>query len=249
VIADWCAEHPRRAPRGLILGVTPELHGLAWPDPDLLLAADRTIELIEHVWPGDRDKVLRSDWREIDLPPGSIDVALCDGGLHLMPWPDGQRALAARLAETLAPGARLAFRLFLPPETPEAPEQVLADLDAGKIRDLNCLKLRLGAAMQGSAREGVCLGDVWLRVRAQAGSGWPALAGRLGWAADHLEVIDAYRGSSERYHFVTLPQVTALFCAEGGAFDVERVSFPTYELGERCPTLVLKRRRLAVRPG
>ncbi|NTV97004.1 MAG: class I SAM-dependent methyltransferase, partial [Thiobacillus sp.] len=84
VLSDWCGQAGGRAPRGLILGVTPELYRLPWPDRSLVRAADRTPEMIEYVWPGAAEAVLHSDWRELDVADASFDIVLCDGGLHLL---------------------------------------------------------------------------------------------------------------------------------------------------------------------
>jgi len=128
-------------------------------------------------------------------------------------------------------------------DEPETPEDVLAALNAGQIRDLNCLKLRLGPALMQSAESGVCLHDVWLKLREQTHSDWAELANRLGWPVEKLSVIDAYYGSTARYYFVTLQQAVDLFTSvPGGAFVVDRVDYPDYEMGDRCPTLVLIRR-------
>ena len=94
--------------------------------------------------------------------------------------------------------------------------------------------------MMRSAEDGVLTHDIWQRLSDKAPSGWQPLADRLGWSLEHLAVIDAYRASTERYHFVTLQQAIALFTS-AGAFDVAGVSFPGYEMGELCPTLVLTR--------
>jgi hypothetical protein len=53
--------------------------------------------------------------------------------------------------------------------------------------------------------------------------------------------IDTYRGCTDRYHFATVDQVCHLFRRSPGGFDVRRLRVPSYELGERCPTIVLQR--------
>lgn len=234
----WCLQHPGQSPRGLILGVTPELHRLPWPDESLLRAVDRTPAMIAHVWPGDPAAVLLSDWLEIDLPAAKVDIALCDGGLHLLDYPQGQSRLCELLGRAVLSGGIVAFRLFVPPLDRETPEQVVQALLDGRIRDLNCLKLRLGMALQDTPETGVALIDIWRRLKSLAAD-WSELAGNLGWRTEHLEVIDAYRDSGASYHFVTVKQAIDLFGAHG--FMRIATHVPKYEMGMQCPTVVFRR--------
>lgn len=236
VIAQWNDAHPERTPRGLILGVTPELFALAWPDRALLRAADRTEAMIEHIWPGPRSAALMNDWRALDLPDASVDIVMCDGGLHLLDYPRGQAALCAELARVVCAGGLVAFRLFVPPTRTEPVEAVLQSLHRGAIRDLNCLKLRLGMALQGLPEQGVALADVWRTLRAEAGSDWNELAARLAWPFEQLQVIDAYRDSGASYHFVSTEQAVALFGNAG--FECLAIHPQPYAMGDQCPVVV-----------
>ncbi len=168
-LREWCAAHPGAKPRALILGVTPELYRLPWPDPALVRAADRTPAMIAHIWPGPAAHVIQADWRELPLPDASLDVVVCDGGLHLLDYPQGQSQLARTLARLIAPGGLFVVRLFVPPPQPEGAPEVLGALLAGRIPDLNCLKLRLGMALQRSPATGVALHAVWQIAAASRG--------------------------------------------------------------------------------
>jgi SAM-dependent methyltransferase len=230
----------RAAPRVLLLGVTPEIYNLPWPEGRDLLAVDRTPAMIAHVWVGKPGEVLQASWLDLPLPSASRDIALCDGGLHLLDHPAGQKKLVERLHDVLAPGGRCIFRLFTPPAEKEPARSVLDDLLAGRVANLNILKLRLGMALQGSVEGGVAVKEVWNTLRALAPD-WGTLALRLDWPVAHLAAIDVYRESDARYHFMSVAQVTELFCGEGRfaslGFDV-----PDYDLGERCPIIVFERR-------
>lgn len=232
--APWM--DPQSAPRVLLLGVTPELYRLPWPAQRDFIAVDRTPAMIEHVWPGRCEEVLQAGWLDLPLQPSSRDLALCDGGLHLLEHPAGQKQLVDRLHEVLAPGGRCLFRLFTPPPRTESADAVLAELLAGRIANLNQLKIRLGTALQSTAVSGVAVRDVWRALRAAAPD-WAKLAARIGWPLDHLALIDAYRDSDARYHFVTIAQATDLFCS-GGRFVFREAIHPSYPLGECCPLLV-----------
>jgi SAM-dependent methyltransferase len=211
---EWIDLHG--APRILLLGVTPEIYNIPWPPGHDFLAVDRTPAMIDHVWPGARSQVLQAEWLELPLPRESRDLAFCDGGLHLLTYPRGQETLVARLHDALAPGGRCVFRLQVPPPVRESPDRVLADLFAGCIPDLNVLKLRLAMAMQESPSGGIAVREIWSKLRGLAAE-WEGLAARLGWELAHLQVIDAYRDSGARYHFVSRAEVEALF-SEGGKF-------------------------------
>lgn len=239
VVAQWAGERP---PRVLLLGVTPEIYRLPWPQGTDFLAADRQEAMIEAVWPGPRDLVLHEDWTELSLADGARDIVVCDGGFHLLAYPEGQIRLVRSLARVLAEGGVCALRLFVPPVPAENPGAVLTDVRTGRVPSVNALKLRLGMALQGDPVAGIELGRIWDTFRrelpdtetAQRATGWPAA---------EVRSLDAYRDSRSRYHFVGLEEVKSLFCEEPGGFVVESLRVPTYDLGERCPLLVLRRRR------
>jgi SAM-dependent methyltransferase len=226
--------------RGLILGVTPELYVLNWPDGCDLLAMDNNSRMIDTVWPGGRDQVVLGDWRWMPLADESKDVAFCDGGFHLLSHPEGQIRLIRSVRRALAPSGVCAIRLFAPVAGQESETKVLANMIGGEVPNLNILKLRLGMAMQKSPRDGVRLGDVWERIAGLADS-FQSLAERVGWPLDHLRAIDTYRGSDSRYCFVSPSEVEDLFCSQVGGFRLEGTIFPSYELGERCPVVIFRK--------
>ena len=237
-VGGWSRRHG--APRVLLLGVTPELYHLPWPGGSDLLAADHTEAMIDAVWPGPREAALCTEWLDLALADGSRDVVLCDGGLHLLAYPEEQRRLVGLLRDVLSDDGLCILRLFVPPPRREPADAVLDDLLAGAIPSLNILKLRLWMSLQESAAEGVELGSVW-RALHEVAPGLEGLAERLGWPVEHMLAIDTYRGSTARYYLVTVDQVSDLFCRGAGGFELARLCVPSYEMGEQCPTLVLRR--------
>jgi hypothetical protein len=226
----------------LLLGVTPELYRLPWPKATDFLAVDRTQAMIDSVWPGPKEAVQCMDWLALQLPDSSRDVVLCDGGLHLLAYPQQQGQLVELLRGILSDGGLCILRLYVPPPQRESPDAVLRELLEGRISSLNILKLRLGMSLMESASEGVELGTIWRAIHAVAPD-LQQLALRIGWPVEHMLAIYTYRGSTARYHFVTVDQVYDLFCGRPGGFKVHRLRVPSYELGERCPTIVLRRSR------
>lgn len=235
-----------RQPRVLIMGVTPEIYRLPWPDDWPVRSIDWTPAMVDHLWPGAREHVTLHDWRQMPFAAGSFDIVTCDGGLNLLKYPDDQRTTCRHLARIVAPGGLFITRLYAPPKVKETPKQVLDDLLAGRIRDLNCLKLRMGMAMQDAPEDGVAPHDVRERLFEVAGD-WSALAERLGWPLEHLAAIDAYRHATARYYFVSESLVTEMLCGEEPLFECVSAETPDYELGERCPTVVYRRLKHAYR--
>jgi len=238
---DAVGERVRRrgAPRVLLLGVTPELYRLRWPEGTDFLAVDGTRAMIEAVWPGPREAVRCEDWLEMVLPDASRDIVLCDGGLNLLAYPEEQRRLVGILRGVLCEEGLCILRIFVPPAGRESPDVILKDLLDGKVPNLNILKLRLWMALQQSPSEGVELDTLWRTIHAAAGD-LEALALRIGWPVEHTLAVNAYRGSTARYYLGTLDEVTELFCGAGG-FEVLQVHVPSYERGEQCPTVVFRR--------
>ena len=230
-----------RAPRVLILGVTPELCRLEWPKGTSVCAVDQSPDMIRAVWPGDPAQVTTSNWLDVGSvhAPGSFDIVVCDGGLHLLPYPDGQSQLSQVIAKLLTPKGLAIFRLFALPKVSESIAQVLAALANGKITDMNRLKLRMGMALQKDSTTGACLGDVWNCIAAVEPD-LAALARRLGWRREHAEALVSYRDSSNRYYFST-PQA-AIGCLESsGQLRFVRTHLPSYPNPEQFPTIVWER--------
>jgi SAM-dependent methyltransferase len=238
--SEWIQE--RAAPRILLLGVTPELCSLPWPAGTELLAVDHSQVAIDALWPGPRDAVQCADWLAMDLPQDSQDIVLCDAGLHVLDYPHGQRRLVRLLHRVLSSEGLCIFRLFVLPTPRESPERVLQDLYDGNISNLSHLKIRLFMSMQTDPKEGVELGRVYDTLFT-AVPDFERLAAKIGWPAERTAVIHNYRGLKSRFHLLTLEQTIDLFCADVGGFVVQRVMIPSYDLGQRCPTVALRRVR------
>ena len=157
-----------------------------------------------------------------------------------MRHPDRQLKFVDSLHRVLAPGGMVILRLFTPPEHREDFRVVLEDFSQGKIRDLNILKLRLGAALQENKEQGVELGYIWEQVNSVAGD-FESFARKIGWQPEHLQAINSYKKSTNRYYFVTVEEVLEMFVHHSGKFHFKAIHKPTYELGERCPTVVFQR--------
>jgi SAM-dependent methyltransferase len=227
-----------RAPQVVILGVTPELWELPWPDGARVRAIDRSAEMIEHVWPGPASDAAQRDWLDLPFADESVDIVACDGGWHLLDG-SGQARLATELARVVAPGGCFVARLFTPPDVAETPAEVVTDLWAGAIPSLNHLKLRLGMALADENRR-TYLPDVWRFIH-DLDPDWSSLAEKLGWEADHLAAIDAYRDADASYEWARIDEVVVKLCNGETGFEPEAVASPAYLLGERCPTVVVRK--------
>lgn len=215
----------------VLWGVTPELVALPWPGR--LWAVDRSPAMIAALWPGDdgRRQVRRAEWGECaDLPPATQLVG--DGCFANVPFPGGWRRLfaaaRARLAtpEDGSPAGRAIFRLFLRPEAPEPVAAVEAALP--DIVSFHAFKLRLAMALQGDASAGVAMHAVQAQARRLPLGRWPAA---------EVATLDNYLDQPGRLHFPSLRELRA---ALEGLFRVLEIHQPAYELGERCPILVLE---------
>jgi hypothetical protein len=190
------------APRGLLLGVTPELAALPWRS---LVAVDRSQPMIDAVFPRGAGTAIRGEWSALPVPAGSIDVAVGDGALTCVGFPDGYRAVAASLGRALVDDGRLILRLFVVPDVPETLDDVAAALAGGAIAGFHALKWRIAMAIQPAGRN-VAVAAIHRAFEALAPDR-AALAARTGWTHDTIGTIDVYRGSDVVYSFPRLAEV------------------------------------------
>lgn len=241
-VGAWSMQHPNAALHALLLGVTPGVADMAWPVAAMLLAIDSSLAMTQEVWPGNiprRRQALCGDWLALPLRESSCDMVIGDGAMNCLRYPDGFLALAASVHGALRPDGLFILRCYTQPATQETPEEVLADMRRDAIPTFHEFKFRLLMAMQANAGQGIPVGDVY-RICADQKIDDRRLPGRPGWAQADLETIEMYRDSDTVHTFPTITEFRAVLREY---FDETGVRVPSYNLGKRCPTLILRPRR------
>jgi SAM-dependent methyltransferase len=245
--ADRSRPDGRAALTALILGVTPELRSLKWPPGTRVLASDLSMAMIRGVGSGGevvsdgdngnrgRRGTVQADWCHLPLASASCDLAFGDASLaQLKAWRAAE--LLREAARVLGTDGLLVMRMFIRPDVNEQPDAVWEQLLAGQIGNFHTFKLRLLAALQTDAEVRVV--DAWAYFAAKCNCP-TALARKLGWPEAQVRTIEAYRGQSTVYWLPTLAEFRTMAATE---FDELSCAWPAYEMGDRCPTFVLRPR-------
>lgn len=231
----------RAALDALMLGVTPELAANRWTPALNLIAVDNTLAMIQSVWPkhGPRRTVVCGNWLELPLRDARMDLAMIDGGLPAISFPEAHQKLGKELHRILKIDGVFMARIFARPETTESVDDVLMALHAGLIGNFHVFKFRMAMALQAQDPErGVRLGDVWRKVNEHF-EDRSRLAELTGWPIDEIATIDAYHDSRANYHFPSVAEMIELLAP---VFECVEEKRGTYELAERCPILLFRRR-------
>lgn len=224
----------------VVLGVTPELAALRWLDGTRLLLTDHSLAMVLALWhdppPGVSAAAVLADWRSLPVAGGVSQLVLGDGSFNALRHAErGQ--LAASVRRVLGAGGTFGLRAFVRPETPESPEEVWQALLDSAIGSFHIFKFRLLMSLHDAVGE-VRVADAWDTFTAW-GHPMDRLAAQLGWPLDEIGTIEAYRGQPDAYWFPTAAELEAAL--EDDFVLVER-HFPDYEMGDRCPTYLLRRR-------
>lgn len=235
-IRDWCACTAVSTPRALLCGVTPEVARMRWPDGTRLVAVDHSRPMIAGVWPDDAPgSAVCGNWLRLPLADASRHLLIGDGCYSLLVGRAQYAAFAAELRRVARDDALLAMRYFVRPEIAETIARVSDDLWQRRIGNFHVFKWRLAMALHGTLEQGVRLGDVWDAWH-DAVPDPEKLAAHLGWSPAVINTINNYRNVDTRYSFPTLAEIRT--CS--GAFSIRMMHVPAYELGERCPTLIMR---------
>ncbi len=182
-----------------------------------------------------RGPAVCGDWRRLPLADGSQHLLIGDGCYSLLVGRESYAAFAAELRRVAAKDAMLAMRYFVRPEQAEPVGRVVDDLWQQRIGNFHVFKWRFAMALHGTLEEGVRLGDIW-NAWCDAVPDPARLAAQLGWRPEVVHTIHNYRDVDTRYSFPTLAEARALI----GEFAIVAIHTPAYELGDRCPTLIMR---------
>jgi SAM-dependent methyltransferase len=232
------AQKPMRV---LLLGATPRLADTRWPDGTMMVAVDVARGFLRDVWPGDipgRRRAVQGDWRSLPVRDAVYDVAIGDGSLNTLQYPDGMRLAARSVQRALGPKGLLVLRVFVRPDDCESPEALVHDAIAGRVETFHHFRFLLLMAMQSSARQGVAVRDVY-RFWQDLGARRASLPSRPGWSHEDLQAIEPYSESSAVHTFPTLSECREVLSDH---FEPIAIRPASYVLGDRCPIIVWRSR-------
>lgn len=241
-VAGWVARHPARRLRALLLGVTPAIAAMRWPRRAIVRAADYSLPMIQHVWPGDvpgRRAAACADWRALPLRKASCDIIIGDGSINCLRYPHGFHTLAAEARRVLREDGLLILRSYIQPPAKERAEDLMAGLCSGAMPSFHWFKFRLLMALQESTGQGVAVDTVY-RCWAERQIDEAALAARTGWDPAVIRMIELYRGKETVHSFPTLTELRAVLRE---FFEETPLSAPPQTVNECCPIVIAAPRR------
>lgn len=224
----------------VLLGVTPEIATLPWPDPTEIVAIDKSAMMIRAVWPHSlvpRGKAICGDWQQLPLPDQSCNLVIGDGCFTLLDYPKGYEAVAREAFRVLKPNGLCAIRFFVSPSEQEDPKTVFEQLQANTIGNFHIFKWRLAMALQKNVEVGIKVHQIWQAWHQEIPQPQKLLQ-NLGWSTHLLDTINIYKTSTSTYTFPNLMQIRQLFAIN---LIEEICYFPEYELGNRCPTMLFRK--------
>jgi hypothetical protein len=235
------------AGRTLLLGVTRELADVAVN----LVAIDGSAARVANVWPGDTDRrrALIGDWFNVAVRDRCFAAALGDGILNIHEYPDLPRRILHELSRVMAAGATVALRVFCRPDRSETVTELREQALERRVGNFQAFKWRLAMALVAAdERPGVTAAGSDPNIRVQRireifNEAFPdraMLAKATGWSPEDIGTIDLYENSSQVYCFPTEAQFLAVMPDPFEDLRFHRVG--TYELAERCPLLLARRR-------
>ncbi len=243
VVQRMVSEHSRaetsESLQALLLGVTPEFVQMDWPFNTRLRTVDRNQEMIDTVCPRNTHfevESIRGDW--VDLPVGCqfADCVLGDGCFTVVDSHEAQREVCHQVRRVLKPTGCFVIRLFVQPQVRETVDQVFEALLALSIGNFHIFKWRLAMALQAEQAQSVSVHQIWQSWH-DRGICAHELSSKTHWPLEEIRTIDVYRESTARYSFSSLTQMRTLFSEQ---FEELECHVPTYEMGDRCPTLLMR---------
>ena len=237
---DWTGQGMKRGRqyRVLVLGVTPEIVQLPWPEQGEIFAVDSSLGMIEIAWqphPSLPSAVACARWQEMPIKDRAFDVVVGDGSLNALPGFDYYGEVLREVARVLKPAGALILRCFVRPDVIETPEQVFAAAMAGQFSTTAAFRLRFSFALT-QADGSLGLADLFNAFESFVPDR-SELARVTGWPREHIDFADAHKKSKIGLTFPTMSKLTAL---SEEWFAIDGMRRGTYTQSGDCPTILFK---------
>jgi SAM-dependent methyltransferase len=237
-VADCARSVGVRPLRAVLLGVTPGIATMRWPQATSLLAVDWAQGMVEHVWPRARLRehtdVVRADWRRLPLAAESVDLVLGDGCYAAMGTLSGARHLNLEIRRILRPGGWYCMRAFSRSDEASSIPGLFHELEQGRVDNLDLFRWRLAMLVHGESEEGVALGKVW---RIWQDHRREARSDPRRWSADQRLNMARWENVEARFSFPSMRELRGL--AEPG-FELVSCEQPGYASAEHFPRILLR---------
>ncbi|MFC1493684.1 hypothetical protein ACFL6W_00225 [Thermodesulfobacteriota bacterium] len=241
-VAKWGNRCPDQKYRALLWGVTPEIADMSWPDGTELLAVDRSEDMISEVWPGDIDgfrKACCCNWLHASsVIKNPVSIVIGDGCFNSNKYPDEWRALFVATHRVLKERGVFIMRFILGSENRESTGNVFKELMENRIGSFHMFKLRLAISMQEDVQKGARQHNMWQTWK-DASIDKAELMKITGWTKEAINTIDNWEGLDGRFWSPTHRELKQVF---SDIFKEIDITFPKYEMGEYCPTLVFEKK-------
>lgn len=213
----------------LVLGVTPELVSFPWAPETKLTAVDNNEDMIRLVWLGDTEnrKVIQGNWLELPVEDSSFDLIVSDNAPCIV---GDLEKFSKELRRVIRPDGRIVMRNFSRPDEPETIDQLVAEINAGNLKNFYEFKMRFDIALQGKTGKNVRLGDMWTKFN-ELFPDRDLLASQLECTRGEVDNIDIYKDINDTYAFYTIEEMVAGF----PEFTVTVGPEGHYDFADRCP--------------
>lgn len=229
-----------RPTRIAVLGVTPEVVQLDWPNTIEIDAYDHSQQMIDTVWkphPLVASSVTLAQWQNLPVADSHFHAIVGDGSFNVLPTLEDHSLLSLELHRATQPGALLAFRCFVRPEIPESLQAIRSDAYDARIGSFHALKWRIAMALASESHGVVPVQTIYQAFESSFDR--PKLANQTGWSRTEIATIDAYQNTPTSYTFPTLIELRK-YLAE--RWHLNSVATADYELAQCCPTLRFERK-------
>lgn len=223
-------------PRGLLLGVTPELLDIKSD----MIALDHNTTMVARA-KADTTTITHGEWLNMPFSNASFDFVLGDGVLSMIEYTQHYERLFCELKRTLSPNGVLILRVYDIDAQKKTVSDVLMDARNRTIGSFHAFKWRFAMALVEERQQGpdIAVQDIYKAFQ-QYVPDRSLLSFETGWDVADIDTIDVYRNSTVLYSLTTLHMLRHMIMPY---FEEITISYGDYEMAECCPIITFRARQ------